>query len=85
LPEEIASVIDARPNTDAAPGRAPIVRFSKYDKDELEAVTAEVLADLEQEFVEGLLKSTGGNVSRAATVSGIHRSQLQRMIARQRK
>ncbi len=85
LPEEIASVIDARPHTDAAPGRAPIVRFSKYDKDELEAVTAEVLADLEQEFVEGLLKSTAGNVSRAATVSGIHRSQLQRMIARQRK
>ncbi|NUO52134.1 MAG: sigma 54-interacting transcriptional regulator [Polyangiaceae bacterium] len=85
LPEEIANLIDARPRAEPVAVRAPVVRFSKYDKDELEAVTAEVLADLEQEFVEGLLKSTGGNVSRAASVSGIHRSQLQRMIARQRK
>ncbi len=84
LPDELRC-LDARAPLAPSAGGAARARFARFDKDELEAVTATVLGELELEFVEGLLRSTGGNVSRAASESGIHRSQLQRMIARRRR
>jgi len=80
LPEEIRR---ARPEPSSQPKDGPPT-FTAFDKDELEAITARSVRDLERAFIEGLLDKHGGNVSRAATESGIHRSQLQKMMARHR-
>ena len=42
----------------------------------------EVVDRFEEQFVRDLLERAGGNVKRAATMGGIHRVQLHRMIAR---
>jgi Nif-specific regulatory protein/two-component system response regulator HydG len=81
LPAGVAAA-PAPPPSHGGAARQP--RFMRFDKDELERVTANTVRDLEREFVEGLLAATGGNVSRAAADSGLHRSQLQRMMARLR-
>jgi len=81
LPEEIRG---ARPAPSSGPPVDGRQSFAAFDKDELEIVSARVLRDLEREFIDGLLAKYGNNVSRAATESGIHRSQLQKMMARVR-
>jgi Nif-specific regulatory protein/two-component system response regulator HydG len=86
LPEEVrdlaAGALSAPVPAAGSPARAP--RFTRFDKDELDQVSAAALREVEREFVDGLLAATGGNVSRAAQESGLHRSQLQRMMARLR-
>lgn len=85
LPEEIRRInAVASTPTSALPETHKVSRFSRFDKDELEQVSAAAVREVEREFVEGLLAATGGNVSRAASESGLHRSQLQRMMARLR-
>ncbi|MFO0552544.1 MAG: sigma 54-interacting transcriptional regulator [Polyangiaceae bacterium] len=95
LPEEILAAARARKppapppsNPGSAPISAPPVsgqpRFERYDLAELKEVTQALIADLEREFVDGLLQKHSGNVTQAAAKSGIHRSQLQKMRARLR-
>jgi len=61
-----------------------VSRFSRYDSDELEAAKTAAIAEVERVFLAGLMEKTGGNVSMAARESGIHRSHLQRLLARNR-
>lgn len=86
LPEEIRRLSGAPTSapTPASSEARVASRFQRFDKDALEQATAAAIRDVEREFVEGLLAATGGNVSRAASESGLHRSQLQRMMARLR-
>ncbi|NUP10464.1 MAG: sigma-54-dependent Fis family transcriptional regulator [Polyangiaceae bacterium] len=85
LPEELTSGVepsraDGPPPSSGA--SAPAFGFDRFDKQELEDVMSALAHRVEKEFVEGLLALHGGNVSKAATQSGIHRSHLQRMMAR---
>jgi Nif-specific regulatory protein/two-component system response regulator HydG len=85
LPEEIRRLADGRPRMEprSDPMPPPVSgRFRRYDKEELEQALSEAVFDVEREFVRGLLDAHGGNVSRAASESGIHRSQLHKMMAR---
>jgi transcriptional regulator with GAF, ATPase, and Fis domain len=80
LPDEIqARRPQPRPSSSGEPGA---VTFRRFDKQELEDVMAALTRRVEREFVDGLLSSHEGNVSKAAAESGIHRSHLQRMMAR---
>jgi DNA-binding NtrC family response regulator len=84
LPEELRAAGRApasmpRPQADGAE-----VTFERYDKEELETVLAALTRRAEKRFVEGLLAKHDGNVTHAAQESGIHRSQLQKMMARLR-
>ncbi len=86
LPEEIQRVTPAKVTSPRSEGPAPAApRFERFDKAELESVTAAALRELEREFVDGLLAKFEGNVTHAASESGIHRSQLQKMMARLRQ
>ncbi len=58
--------------------------FDGFTKAELHAAIEDAALHVERDFLRGLLDRTGGNVSRAAKASGIHRSHLQKMLARQR-
>jgi transcriptional regulator with GAF, ATPase, and Fis domain len=83
LPEEIAS---ARPSGLEMAALAPAdTRFSRFDKDELEAAVSAATRAVERAFIDGLLALHDDNVSRAASESGIHRSQLQKIVARVRR
>jgi transcriptional regulator with PAS, ATPase and Fis domain len=68
-----------------APSAAPI---SSSDPDVLVPVHLPLkdarvvwMEQFERRYVEALLKRTGGNVTRAAEVAGVHRRSLQRLIA----
>jgi transcriptional regulator with GAF, ATPase, and Fis domain len=50
-----------------------------------EAAREAVVTEMEATFLTDLMKHHGGNVSQAARESGIHRGQLQKMLARHRK
>jgi len=39
------------------------------------------MEQFERRYVEALLARTGGNVTRAAEIAGVHRRSLQRVIA----
>ncbi len=84
LPDEISARAEPRAPAPTGPSGAASPSFARYDKDELEEVRERASADLERRFLEGLLARSEGNVSRAARESGIHRGQLQRMLARHR-
>jgi Nif-specific regulatory protein/two-component system response regulator HydG len=85
LPEELQRPAPPRPVALAAATEAlGAAGFERFDKDELETVVASLVARAERDFVEGLLTKHGGNVTRAAQESGIHRSQLQKLMARVR-
>ena len=84
LPEEIRMAArDTTPR--ASPQKTSNEpRFSTFAKSELEDAIEASAFVIEREFVEGLLALHGGNISKAASESGIHRSHLQRLIARAR-
>ncbi len=65
---------------DAAAG--PV--FEKLTRDELNEAREASASRVEQEFLRALLEKVGGNVSQAARESGLHRSYLQKLIARHR-
>lgn len=66
----------------AAPVPGPA--FGAFTKTELQEEMGRCARLVEDRFLEGLMKRFDGNVSRAARASGIHRSQLQKMLARRR-
>jgi Nif-specific regulatory protein/two-component system response regulator HydG len=75
LPPELAeAVVDAPP--------AP---FEAYTGEELEAAKEASAHALEATFLTGLLQRCEGNVSLAARRSGIHRSHLQKLLAKHRR
>ena len=55
---------------------------NKLTHDGLRVVRAEARARAEREFLISLLAECKGNISRAARLSGIRRSYLQKLIAR---
>jgi Nif-specific regulatory protein/two-component system response regulator HydG len=76
LPPELAP----RGPVEPAAGR----RFTQWTAEELEAARESAVVGVEREFLDGLMKHCDGNVSQAARTSGIHRSQLQKLLARNR-
>lgn len=71
---------------DSDPLRAEVsADFGTFRKEELKDALERSLAEVEARYLEGLMTRFGGNVSRAARASGIHRSQLQKMLARHRR
>ena len=62
--------------------------FSSFSNQELKQArkqaTELAVAQIEAEYVQGLLKQHGGNISQAARSAGMQRSYLQRLIARNR-
>jgi transcriptional regulator with GAF, ATPase, and Fis domain len=82
-PEIDVDVLPAEVGGRAGSPAAP-PRFERYDQAELERAREAALGEAEQAFLDGLMARAGGNVSQAARESGIHRSQLQRMLARRR-
>ncbi len=59
-------------------------RFAMLTAEELSAARDASVAEVEGAFLSALLEKHGGNVSSAAKASGIHRSYLQRLLARRR-
>jgi Nif-specific regulatory protein/two-component system response regulator HydG len=66
------------------PAALPPGAFVAFTHAELEAAKAAAAIALEDEFLAGLMPRCEGNVSLAARHSGIHRSQLQKLLARRR-
>jgi transcriptional regulator with GAF, ATPase, and Fis domain len=60
------------------------VVFARLDGDELNAARDEAVATVEKRFLEALMGRHQGNVSLASRSSGIHRSYLQKLLARHR-
>lgn len=60
-------------------------RFFELTKGELEAAREAALREVEATFLRELMQRHGGNVSLAARASGIHRSQLQKLLAEHRQ
>lgn len=58
--------------------------FDAFTKSELRLAIDRTTAELEEQFLAGLMQRCGGNISAAARASGIHRSHLQKMLARHR-
>jgi Nif-specific regulatory protein/two-component system response regulator HydG len=75
FPPDIAAVS----TPPAAPGA-----FVAYTAAELEEARDAAITTVERVFLAGLMDRSGNNVSLAARDSGIHRSQLQKMLARHR-
>jgi DNA-binding protein Fis len=59
--------------------------FGSFRKEVLKDALDRSLAEVEARYLEALMTRFGGNVSQAARASGIHRSQLQKMLARHRR
>jgi DNA-binding protein Fis len=51
-------------------------------RDELKRAKEAALADVERRFLEALMTKASRNVSRAARVSGLPRTYLQKLLAR---
>ncbi|KYF53948.1 Fis family transcriptional regulator [Sorangium cellulosum] len=64
---------------------SPAARFAEFTAEELAAAREAAVAEVERSFIDGLMARHGGNVSQAARASGIHRSYLQKLLARHRK
>jgi len=75
LPPEVAG---------AGPGEARPIGFDKLTREELTAAREARIAEVEQEFLRALMERCRGNVSQAARESGLHRSYLQKLLARHR-
>jgi Nif-specific regulatory protein/two-component system response regulator HydG len=59
-------------------------RFSRWDAEELAEAREAAVAEVERDFVRGLLERNGGNVSQAARESGVNRTYLQKLLAKLR-
>ena len=77
LPVEVGAAVAPPP---APAGGA----FAEFTHAELEAARAAALVAVEDDFLAGLMRRCDGNVSLAARHSGIHRGQLQKILARRR-
>lgn len=58
------------------------VAFPVISKEALRKEISRATARIEERFLDALMAHCGGNVTAAAKASGIHRSHLQRMLAR---
>jgi Nif-specific regulatory protein/two-component system response regulator HydG len=77
LPAEVAGAADG--------GSSPApITFRELTGEALNEAREASVAEVERRFVEELMRRCDGNVSRAARESGIHRSYLQKLLARQR-
>jgi len=81
LPESIARTAASSPGVGEAPDSAPGIRLpEQWLAKPLREVQAAFLSDLERQYVEGLLRATGGRVGEAAKRAGIHpRSLYEKM------
>lgn len=66
------------------PAPASAAGFVNYTAKELIERRRAAVAEVEREFVAGLMKRYADNVSDAARQAGLHRSYLQRLLARQK-
>jgi Nif-specific regulatory protein/two-component system response regulator HydG len=87
LPQELAETrVSTRPpvNGSSRPPKtsAPTTEARRFTSDELDKIREGAVASAEREFLQELFDRFDGNVSRAARESGIHRSYLQRLMAR---
>jgi transcriptional regulator with GAF, ATPase, and Fis domain len=76
LPPELAGA--------AGDGPASEPVFHELTGDSLNEAREAAVAEVERRFVEDLMRRCDGNVSRAARESGLHRSYLQKLLARHR-
>ncbi|MEA2561938.1 MAG: two-component system, NtrC family, response regulator PilR [Acidobacteriota bacterium] len=76
LPPEVAGM--------AAGAPAPEPIFRELTGESLNEAREASVAEVERRFVEELMERCEGNVSRAARESGLHRSYLQKLLARHR-
>jgi transcriptional regulator with GAF, ATPase, and Fis domain len=76
LPPEVAGA--------AGDGPAPEPVFRELTGESLNEAREASVADVERRFIEDLMRRCDGNVSRAARESGLHRSYLQKLLARHR-
>jgi len=76
LPPEVAGTAAGTP--------APEPIFRELTGDSLNEAREASVAEVERRFVEELMERCEGNVSRAARESGLHRSYLQKLLARHR-
>jgi transcriptional regulator with GAF, ATPase, and Fis domain len=60
------------------------VRFTTLDNEELKAVRAQAIEDIERAFLAALLERHGGSVAAAAREAGMQRTYLQKLLARHR-
>jgi transcriptional regulator with GAF, ATPase, and Fis domain len=58
-----------------------IPKFTDLSNEELKAARDAAVGTIERHFLQALMERWGGNVTHAARESGIHRSQLQRLLA----
>ena len=79
--------LNTRKQNAGSTGRAA-AGFSSFSNQELKQArkraTELAVAQIEADYIEGLLKRYGGNISQAARGAGMQRSYLQRLIARNR-
>ena len=68
----------------AADGPAPEPVFRELTGEALNEAREASVAEVERRFVDELMRRCDGNVSRAARESGLHRSYLQKLLARHR-
>lgn len=70
---------ELRPVSSAAVAPGP---FTEYTHAELEEARAAAQNDVERIFLQGLMARHEGNISSASRASGIHRSQLHKLLGR---
>jgi Nif-specific regulatory protein/two-component system response regulator HydG len=63
----------------------PAKVFDAYSAEELAAARELAVADVEEQFLAGLLERCNGNVSLAAKHCGLNRTHLQKMLAKRRQ
>jgi len=76
LPPEIAGA--------AGEGPLPEPAFRELTAESLNEAREAGVAEIERRFINELMRRAEGNVSRAARESGLHRSYLQKLLARHR-
>ena len=80
-----AATASAAELTGDATGETVTTAFDELTREELKAAREAQVDQVEQTFLRALMERCEGNVSRAARESGIHRSYLQKLLARHRE